>query len=216
MFFFVILQHTFIQSFMTSNSLNRIPLFASCSEAELEQLFEKPHKVSTYQPGEMLIRFGTPCRSLLLLTEGEVESRMGSVEGRELVVDRLKAPCVLAPAFLFGSNNIIPVEVTALTEATLWLINREGFLSFMQQHPSVLQAFLAMISDRAQFLSGKVRAFAIKGLRNRVLDYLAVHGSISNVARTAEQLGVARPSLSRILSEMVSDGTIKKEGKYYT
>ena len=55
---------------MTPNSLNRIPLFASCSEAELEQLFEKPHKVSTYQPGETLIRFGTPCRSLLLLTEG--------------------------------------------------------------------------------------------------------------------------------------------------
>lgn len=200
---------------MTTNNLNHIPLFASCSEAELKQLLEKPHKVSTHQPGEMLIRFGTPCRSLLLLTEGMVETRMGSVEGRELVVDRLEAPCVLAPAFLFGSNNIIPVEVTTLTEATLWQINREEFLFFMQQHPKVLQAFLAMISDRAQFLSGKVRAFAIKGLRNRVLDYLAVHGSISNVAKTAEQLGVARPSLSRILSDMVDDGTIKKEGKYY-
>ena len=97
---------------MITNNLNHIPLFASCSEAELKQLLEKPHKVSTHQPGEMLIRFGTPCRSLLLLTEGEVESRMGSVEGRELVVDRLKAPCVLAPAFLFGSNNIFIGSVT--------------------------------------------------------------------------------------------------------
>ncbi|MBR1835426.1 MAG: Crp/Fnr family transcriptional regulator [Bacteroidales bacterium] len=197
------------------NNLNHLPLFTSCSDEEMAQLLENPHKVQSFHSGETLIQSGTPCRSLLLMTDGMVETRMGSFEGRELVVDRLKAPCVLAPAFLFGSNNIIPVEVTALTEVTLWQINREGFLLFMQQHPMVLQSFMAMISDRAQFLSSKVRAFAIKGLRNRVIDYLEQHGSITNVAKTAEQLGVARPSLSRILSEMVAEGSIKKEDEYY-
>ena len=80
----------------------------------------------------------------------------------------------------------------------------------MQRNPQVLRAFLKLISDRAQFLSGKVRAFAIKGLRNRTLDYMVLHGGISNVAQAAEVLGVARPSLSRVLSELVDEGVIKK------
>lgn len=200
---------------MDYKELQHVPIFASCGEAELEWLLESPHKVSTFQPGETMVRFGTPCRSLLLVTEGTVETRMGSVEGRELVVDKLNAPCILAPAFLFGTNEIIPVEVTALSEATLWQINREGFLAFMQRNPQVLRAFLKLISDRAQFLSGKVRAFAIKGLRNRALDYLVLHGGISNVAKAAEVLGVARPSLSRILSELVEEGVIRKENNKY-
>lgn len=195
--------------------LKKVLLFASCGEEELERLLEGPHKVSIFQPGEMMVRFGTPCRSLLLVTEGTVETRMGSVEGRELVVDKLKAPCILAPAFLFGTNDIIPVEVTALSEATLWQINREAFLTFMQRNPQVLRAFLKLISDRAQFLSSKVRAFAIKGLRNRALDYMVLHGGISNIAQAAEMLGVARPSLSRILSELVEEGVIRKENNKY-
>ena len=200
---------------MDYQEIKQVPIFASCGEAELERLLESPHKVSTFKPGETMVRFSTPCRSLLLLTEGIVETRMGSVEGRELVVDKPKAPCILAPAFLFGTNDIIPVEVTALSDATLWQINREAFLAFMQRNPQVLRAFLKLISDRAQFLSGKVRAFAIKGLRNRTLDYMVLHGGISNVAQAAEVLGVARPSLSRVLSELVDEGVIKKGVKGY-
>lgn len=200
---------------MEYNNLKRFPLFASCSDEALALLLQGPHKEKTYGEGELLLPFGRECRSLMLLTDGTVETRMGSVEGRELVVDTLRAPCILAPAFLFASNNVIPVEVTAVTEATLLQINREAFVTFMQHNPQVLRAFLTIISDRAQFLSGKVRAFAIKGLRNRVLDHLALHGTIDNVARTAEQLGVTRPSLSRLLSELLDEGCIVKDGKGY-
>ena len=200
---------------MDTNTLKRFSLFALCSDAELALLMQGPHKERTFAPGEIMVSIGTPCRSLMLLTEGTVETRMGSVEGRELVVDTLKAPCVLAPAFLFATDNIIPVEVTAVGEATLMEVNREAFTAFMQRNPPALRAFLTLISNRAQFLSGKVRSFAIKGLRNRVLDYLALHGTIDSVAHTAEVLGVARPSLSRLLSELVDEGRVVREGNCY-
>ena len=52
-------------------------------------------------------------------------------------------------------------------------------------------------------------------LCNRVLDHLALHGTVDNVARTAEQLGVTRPSLSRLLSELIDEGRIVKDSKGY-
>ncbi len=209
--------------------LRQFPLFASCSDADLGWLLERPHKVSVYGPGEMMAASGTPCLSLTLLVEGVVETRMDNIEedgghgfsaqnaGRmkEVVVERLQAPCILAPAFLFASDNTIPVEVTAQSEVTIYLINREGFLMFMQRQPKVLQAFLSLISNRVQFLSEKVRSFAVKGLRDRVLDFLTLHGPIDNVAQVAERLGATRPSLSRILSDLVDEGRVLKDDKGY-
>ena len=143
---------------------------------------------------------GDPCRALMVLVEGQAEARMMGEEGREVLVDHLKAPMLLAPAFLFAKNNVVPVEVTALTDCVVWHINREAFFEFMQQEPTVLRSFLEVLSERGRFLSRKMRTFAVNSLRNRV---------------AAEQLGATRPSLSRVLSEMVSEGLITKDGKGY-
>ena len=162
-----------------------------------------------------MLNAGDPCRALMVLVEGQAEARMTGEEGREVLVDHLKAPMLLAPAFLFATPNIVPVEVNAMTDCVVWHINREAFFEFMQQEPTVLRAFLEVLSQRGHFLSGKMRTFAVNGLRNRILEYLDANGSIISVAAAAEQLGATRPSLSRVLSEMVSEGVIVKDGKGY-
>ena len=120
-------------------------------------------------------------------------------------------PQPMQPSFTF----VVPVEVTALTDCVVWHINREAFFDFMQQEPTVLRAFLEILSERGHFLSRKMRTFAVNSLRNRVIEYLEANGSITSVAAAAEQLGATRPSLSRVLSEMVSEGLITKDGKGY-
>lgn len=193
---------------MEVQELSRIPLFAGLKDGDLDELLSAPHRRRVYQPGKTIMSAGDAVQSLVVLTAGQVETRMVGDE-REVVMDRLVAPCLLAPAFLFASDNAVPVEAVATEESTIWTLNREGFVRFMAAHPEVMRRFLRMISDRSRFLSEKVRTFAIKGLRNRVLDYLHTHGPITQVAATAERLGVTRPSLSRVLSEMVAEGIIE-------
>lgn len=195
--------------------LKVLPLFASLSDGELEELLAAPHRRCEYQSGKTILNDGDAVQSLVVLTAGRVETRMGGDE-REVVMERLAAPCLLAPAFLFATDNTIPVDVIAIEDSVLWTINREGFVHFLTAQPKVLSQFIRSVSDRCRFLSEKVRTFAIKGLRNRVLDYLQTHGRITQVAATAESLGVARPSLSRVLAEMVAEGIIKYDNKKYT
>lgn len=194
--------------------LQQLPLFAGLKENELEELLASPHRRRVYPEGKIIMNAGDAVQSLMVLAAGRVETRMGGDE-REVVMDRLAAPCLLAPAFLFASVGTLPVDVMAIEECTVWTLNREGFVRFMAAHPDVMRRFLRMISDRSRFLSEKVRTFAIKGLRNRVLDYLSLHDAITSVAKTAEQLGVARPSLSRVLSEMVAEGIIENTADGY-
>ena len=162
-----------------------------------------------------MLNAGDPCRALMVLVEGQAESRMSGEEGREVLVDRLKAPMLLAPAFLFAKPNIVPVEVTAVTDCVVWHINRDAFFEFLQEEPTVLRAFLEVLSQRGHFLSGKMRTFAVNGLRNRILEYLEANGSITSVADVAQQLGATRPSLSRVLSDMLDEGVITKDTKGY-
>lgn len=198
------------------DELKALPLFAGLKDSELEEPLAAPHRRRVYQPGKTIMSAGDAVQSLVVLATGRVETRMGGDEGREVVIDRLTAPCLLAPAFLFATDNRLPVDVMAVDECVVWTLNREGFVHFMAAHPEVMSRFLRMVSDRSRFLSEKVRTFAIKGLRNRVLDYLHTHGPITQVAATAERLGVTRPSLSRVLAEMVAEGTIKYDNNEYT
>ena len=195
--------------------LKRIKLFAGCSDESLERLLESPCRRQDYPAGRRMLNPGDPCRAPMVLVEGQAEARMMGEEGREVLVDRLKAPMLLAPAFLFAASNIVPVEVNAVTDCVVWHINREAFFEFMQHEPTVLRAFLEVLSNRGHFLSGKMRTFAVNGLRNRIIEYLESHDSITSVAIAAQQLGATRPSLSRVLSEMLDEGVITKDTKGY-
>lgn len=195
--------------------LKKIKIFDRCSDEALEGLLKSPCRRQEYPAGRRMLNAGDPCRALMVLVEGQAEARMMGEEGRELLVDRLNAPMILAPAFLFATPNIIPVEVTAVTDCAVWHINREAFFDFMQQEPSVLRAFLEELSAKGHFLSGKMRSFAVKGLKNRVIEYLEVNESITSVAEVAQELGVTRPSLSRVLSEMLDEGVVTKDAKGY-
>ena len=193
--------------------LKKSPLFNACTDEELQELLQSPHRREEYRTGDLVVSAGDPCRSLMLLTEGTVETRMGGANGREVVIEQLKAPTLLAPAFLFAEDNTIPVEVSMRTDGTVWYVNREAFFDFMTKHSQVLRAFLQTLSARSRILSGKVKGFAVKGLRDRVVDYIRQHGAITNVAKTAEQLGVARPSLSRVLAELQAEGIVERSNE---
>ena len=195
--------------------IKRIKLFAGCDDASIQKLLSQPCRRQSYSAGKIMFNAGDPCRSLMILVEGEAEALMTSEENREVVVDNLKAPILMAPAFLFATPNVMPVEVRALTDCVVWHINREAFSNFMQSEPTVLRAFLEELSNRGNFLSNKMRTFAVKGLRNRVIEHLENNGSIESVSATAQQLGVTRPSLSRILSDMLNEGLLIKDGKFY-
>ena len=195
--------------------LKRIKLFAGCSDEALERLLNSSCHRKEYPAGRRLLNPGDPCRALMVLVEGQAQAKMTGEEGREVLVEHLQAPVLLAPAFLFSRVNLVPVEVNAVTGCVVWYIDREAFFAFLQQEPSVLRAYLEVLSNRSHFLSGKMRTFAVNGLRNRVLEYLEANGRITSVASAAQQLSATRPSLSRVLSDMLDEGLVMKDEEGY-
>lgn len=191
-------------------------LFAESDRNRIDRLLQQSaNRIRTYHEGDLIALQGGPCRSLMLLCSGSVSARMTHDEGKEIVIETLHAPEILAPAFLYGSENRFPVTLIAATDCRVWFISREVFLEMMEADRTVLRRFLENISDRSVFLSRKLNEFALQSLPTRILSYLKTHGCIQNIQEVAFIMGVARPSLSRALSLLVEQGRVRKESGGY-
>lgn len=189
-------------------------LFEGCEAEALHQLLrEAPNSLRIYKEGEYIARQGDACRSLFILMKGNVKTQMENAEGKQLTIDWIKAPDILAPAFIYASENRFPVNVEATELCEVLVMDRTRFEAFMHAQPAVMRNFIAIISDRSLFLSRKLNEFALQSLKSRLLNYLQMHGGIHNQQEVAFIWGVARPSLARALSELIAEGKITMTGK---
>ncbi|WP_334166899.1 Crp/Fnr family transcriptional regulator [Phocaeicola paurosaccharolyticus] len=196
--------------------ISDFPLFKDCDEKTVEMLIStSSNRMAVYERGDIVAVQGSKCRSLLLLCEGSVKTVMTNSEGKEIKIETMHAPEILASAFIYGSENLLPVTIEATSSCKLWIISKDGFLNMMQKDATLLQNFLKDISDRSLFLSRKLNEFALQNLNTRLIGYMKRNSTIHNLQELAFILGVARPSLSRAVAMLVEQGiVIKSENGY--
>ena len=99
---------------MEIHTLLKMPPFQGITEEELLSLILAPeHAHRQYKPADFIAMQGEAYRSLFILCNGSVRTQMVSAEGKQLTIETLKAPQLLAPAFVFASENRVPVNIEA-------------------------------------------------------------------------------------------------------
>lgn len=204
--------------------LTKSPLFAGIKEDEIKKLFSRiVYQVRSYAKGEIIASGGEECRSLQIVFTGNVKGEMIDYSGRVLKIEDIPPPRPLAVAFLFGKNNRFPVTISATEYTELIVLPRNSVVTLMQSSETFLTNFLNVVSNRAQFISGKLRFLSFKTLKGKIahylmeLDNLQKHNGRVVLNKSHEELaelfGVARPSLSRALRELHHQGIIEARGR---
>ncbi len=193
-----------------------LPLFSGGDKELINNILqENPARHRLYAKGDIIALQGYVCKQLYLLCSGSAYARMVSEEGKEFTLDTLSAPEVLASAFLFSTEGIFPVTIIAASDCSIRLISREAMLRILKADQRVMQNYLRVISDHSMFLSNRLVEFALQTLSSRIVSYIESNGPITNLQETAFILGVARPSLSRAVSQLVAQGTLVKTAQGY-
>lgn len=198
---------------MEIHTLLKMPPFQGITEEELLSLILAPeHAHRQYKPADFIAMQGEAYRSLFILCNGSVRTQMVSAEGKQLTIETLKAPQLLAPAFVFASENRFPVNIEAKEKCEILVINKT-FPGIPASTPRCDAQLSATGIGQNPISLQKLNAFALQSLKSRILNYLRMHGTILNQQEVAQILGVARPSLARALSELASEGCIRMEEK---
>lgn len=205
--------------------LQRSPLFKGLQANEIESILAvTPHRVRKYRAGSFIAQSGEVVDNLLIVLNGLVKGEMVDYAGRVIKIEDIPAPGALASAFIFGSRNLFPVNVIALSDTDVLIIAKEVFLRLMMQNDRILVNFLDMVSNRSQFLSEKIKFLNFKTIKGKLAHLIIQRAGtdkiIVNLGMTQNDLadffGVARPSVARALGELEADGFIRTERKEIT
>ena len=189
----------------------KAPVFSGCSKESIREIFAAtPHRIRNKNEGSVIAYMGDKCEDVMMLVKGTIYTTMTNQEGKEVVIETLTAPTLLAPAFVYAQKNILPVNIIAKEQTTLLYISSTAFTEVLHSDKLLMMNFISIVSDRCQRLSRRLNDFALQSLRERVVEYLKAHQKITSVGWLARVLGVARPSLSRVLSELKSEGMIER------
>jgi CRP-like cAMP-binding protein len=207
---------------MDFSVLSNSPLFRGLKSNETEEILsEVPFKLKKFNEGALISQSGEPVVSLVIVLKGVLKGEMVDYSGRVIKIEDIHAPGALAAAFIFGNSNRFPVNVIAVTDSELLLIEKEEFLKLLMRNGNILVNFLDIVSNRSQFLSEKIKFLSFKTIRGKLAHYL-LQKSGENTSFTldmtqnelADYFGVARPSVGRVLGELEDDGYIEAKGKH--
>jgi CRP/FNR family transcriptional regulator, dissimilatory nitrate respiration regulator len=192
----------------------------SCADIEAV-MTDVPYRIRKFRSGNLISQSGEQVNSLVIVTSGIVKGEMVDDAGRVIKIEDIPAPGALATAFIFGNRNRFPVNVIAISDGELLLIEKQEFLKLLMRNDVILVNYLNMISNRSQFLSEKIKFLNFKTIKGKLAHFILQkaenqQNSINlDMTQTdlADYFGVARPSVSRALGEMEDEGLIEASGK---
>lgn len=202
---------------MNFTLLSRCPLFHGVDPVALENLLSMyPYAVKSYVKGNVLASRDDEYTGLMVVLEGSVKGEMVDSSGKVVKIEDISAPRPIAPAFLFGQNNRLPVDVVANDVVKVVVIPRSSMVGIMQASSQVLTNYLDMMSNRATFLSNKLYFLSFRSIKEKLAHYLLdlAKGQLVTFSlpmgqqELADYFGVTRSSLARVFAEMERDGLV--------
>ncbi|MFA6506061.1 MAG: Crp/Fnr family transcriptional regulator [Treponemataceae bacterium] len=201
-------------------SLSVSTLCRGVDVVELDRLLSAvSSRVESHPKGAVVLLAGSRYDALRVILEGSVSAEMHHPNGKSVTIETIDAPDPIAPAILFAPRRALPVTVVAATDVRLLTLPLEAVLDLCQKNRFFLVNFLSEIGGKISLFAEKFRLLEFSSLRKRIAAYLAPRiedGSFTlpfPKEKLSEFLSVARPSLSRELSAMVSDGLIAVDGR---
>ena len=200
--------------------LKETVVFNGIDEKTIKNILEKTkYEIKKYSPNESIAFRGDEVRGLYIILKGTLTTEMLTEEGNVIKIEELVPSDVIASAFVFGKKNSFPVDLNAKDEAEILFIERKEFLKILFSKEKILENFLNEISNKTQLLTSKIwNSFNNKTIKKKFCDYVKRNQknnlfSIQNLGALAEFFGVERPSLSRVLSELVKDEKLERIGR---
>jgi CRP-like cAMP-binding protein len=179
-----------------------------------------------FPAGSTLFLEGDPAHEVLILLTGEVKVSVGSVEGREVILD------VLEPGALLGELAVLDggprsATVSALSSVEVLAVGADAFNAFLDRHPSVLRGLLVSVIGRLrtrtrhqlEFGTGDAlgricaRLVEIADRYGTAVDGLVTVSSPVNQAELASWTGLSRVAVVKMLRVLRQLGWIENRGR---
>ena len=208
------------------HALTKCPLFAGMTSVEIEvSMAGISYSIVNYDSHDIYALTGMPCKTLDIVVRGVLVCRMSSLSGRQVEVSRLREGNLVAPAFIFGKDNSMPVGVETDTDVTVLRMQKPVFRSLIGTNEQIRDNFIRVLSNINAFLTHRMRVLSLFTVKEKVayllLERAREQGSnVVHLSRSrqeiADSFGIQKFSLLRVLADFAKAGAIRINGREVT
>lgn len=183
----------------------------------LQVLTKKEHKlVKGYQvtKNSVINHEGDLCENIGVIISGKVDIVSYSFQGKEQILNSLKAGDIFGNNLIFSSEPIYRGDVIAKEKCVIAFINKENLIYLLQNNQEFLTLYLKAQSDFGKSLNARIQLLSFTNAEERLIYYASKNDNVitfKNVTTLAAQIGIQRETLSRLLTSLVKRHLIKKE-----
>lgn len=190
-------------------------LFQGCPEETVDEVLGDPRTLCREAAkGEVIYDPRHFQRCLGIVLEGTIQVNKGA-----LIMSLLRAGDLFGAAALFNQEEDYATTLTARSRCRLLLLPQVMVEELMVRYPQVGRNYVAYLSQRICFLSGKIDALTAGSAGRKLGQYLLAHARDGEVclecsaSGLAARLGVSRASLYRALEGLSQRGIVSRQGK---
>ena len=205
--------------------LTECPLFRGLTEDQIHEVIDGrgDYTLADYRDGELIARRDTAYSGLMIIVRGKVHGEMPAASGRPVTIEPLEAPQLIAPAFLFGGYNKLPIDVVADGDATIMTLHRGYLFELMQSNVLIMSNFIDIISNRANVWSKKIYFLSFRSLKEKAAGYLLGHSTAASpsvempdIREIAQYFDATRSAVQTVLAELEKKRLVALSGDRIT
>jgi len=199
--------HNTIIQFLRSH-----PIFERLSESSLEEISHASY-IKRIPKGAYLFFQFDPAVAFYLVWQGMIASQLENMDGRELVINEMKAGDCLGELGLL-TDQPHSTSAVALTDSVILVVPRSTFLSMLKQEPVLALRLLEITAQRLQDSSRREEALAFHDAAQRLarlllgLDATASEKGYLSLSQEelAQRAGLTRQTVAAILGRWRRSG----------
>ena len=194
-------------------------LFRGISETELKRMLEcAKFNYKKYHKGDVIFRQDESVENYYVLLKGQVMIAKHLISGKKNIL------YIVRENQVFGEEQTFQYEAWAVSDVELIEMPKTFFYSFCtnvcKHHKQLIQNIIEILSMKEGLAVKKINIISAASLKERISIWMLEEADDQGVVQVemnreelSDYLGVARPSLSRTLMQMQSEGIIKVETK---
>lgn len=201
-------------------------MFKNLSTKKIKNLLSQiDYSTKIYKNNEILFWEDSPCNELSIVIKGSIRIESMNYSGKVLIVRQIGENQIFGEGLIFSDNNYYPVNVIAQKMNTEVLhIEKNEILKLFQLNQAISANLIRILSNKMTFLNQKVRLLALSTIRQKISLYLLEQYKenqslkipiVTSKKNLADLFAIARPSLSRELMAMKSEGIIDYDLNFF-
>jgi len=215
-----------LKTIAITNTLRSCQLFTGLSTSDLENIAAVT-VIKSIEKGDYLFHEGDPAHGFYVVQRGAVNVHRVNAAGKEQIIHVFRVGESFAEAALVSDRGY-PADARALEPTQVLLVQKDGILGLLKQHPELALRMLGSMSIHLRVLVGQLEDLTLKDVETRLANWLvkrcpdprsdrAVRIELTMTKRVlAAELGTVSETFSRTLAKFREQGLISVKGKTLT